>query len=314
MDNVLITGAMGFIGSHLCQKFISEGFEVYGIDNLITGEIGNLDKLMESNDFHFIKSDVTEDLYLEPNFDLILHFACPASPDDFLKFSIETMKANSLGTLKTLELAHLNDARYVFASTSEVYGDPLVNPQNEGYWGNVNPIGPRSVYNEAKRFSEALSIAYQKKNGLDVRIPRIFNTYGPNMRIDDGRVVPNFIIQALRGEPLSVYGDGSQTRSLCYIDDLVEGIFKMSLIDDLSGQVINLGNPEEYSIIDLARLIIKKTGSNSDIIFKSLPIDDPMQRCPDIRIAKDILNWQPKTMLDAGLDETINFFRSKLAE
>lgn len=314
MDNVLITGAMGFIGSHLCQKFISEGFEVYGIDNLITGEIGNLDKLMESNDFYFIKSDVTEDLYLEPNFDLILHFACPASPDDFLKFSIETMKANSLGTLKTLELAHLNDARYVFASTSEVYGDPLVNPQNEGYWGNVNPIGPRSVYNEAKRFSEALSIAYQKKNGLDVRIPRIFNTYGPNMRIDDGRVVPNFIIQALRGEPLSVYGDGSQTRSLCYIDDLVEGIFKMSLIDDLSGQVINLGNPEEYSIIDLARLIIKKTGSNSDIIFKSLPIDDPMQRCPDIRIAKDILNWQPKTMLDAGLDETIHFFRSKLTE
>lgn len=250
----------------------------------------------------------TEDLYLEPNFDLILHFACPASPDDFLKFSIETMKANSLGTLNTLELAHLNDARYVFASTSEVYGDPLVNHQNEGYWGNVNPIGPRSVYNEAKRFSEALSIAYQKKNGLDVRIPRIFNTYGPNMRIDDGRVVPNFIIQALRGEPLSVYGDGSQTRSLCYIDDLVEGIFKMSLIDDLSGQVINLGNPEEYSIIDLARLIIKKTGSNSDIIFKSLPIDDPMERCPDIRIAKDILNWQPKTMLDAGLDETIHFF------
>ena len=305
---------MGFIGSHLCQKFISEGFKVYGIDNLITGEIGNLDKLMESDDFHFIKSDVTEDLYLEPNFDLILHFACPASPDDFLKFSIETMKANSLGTLKTLELAHLNDARYVFASTSEVYGDPLVNPQNEGYWGNVNPIGPRSVYNEAKRFSEALSIAYHKKNGLDVRIPRIFNTYGPNMGIDDGRVVPNFIIQALRGEPLSVYGDGSQTRSLCYIDDLVEGIFKMSLIDDLLGPVINLGNPEEYSIIDLARLIIKKTGSSSEVIFKSLPIDDPRQRCPDIKIAKDILNWQPKTMLDAGLDETIHFFRSKLTE
>jgi dTDP-glucose 4,6-dehydratase len=314
VDNVLITGAMGFIGSHLCQKFISEGFEVYGIDNLITGEIGNLDKLMESDDFYFIKGDVTEDLYLEPNFDLILHFACPASPDDFLKFSIETMKANSLGTLKTLELAHLNDARYVFASTSEVYGDPLVNPQNEGYWGNVNPVGPRSVYNESKRFSEALSIAYHEKNGLDVRIPRIFNTYGPNMRIDDGRVVPNFIIQALRGEPLSVYGNGSQTRSLCYIDDLVEGIFKMSLIDDLPGQIINLGNPEEYSIIDLARLIIKKTGSNSDIIFKSLPLDDPKQRCPDIRISKDILNWQPKIMLDAGLDETIHFFRSKLTE
>ena len=277
MKNVLITGASGFIGSNLCEKFIREGFEVYGLDNLLTGDINNLDKLKDSPRFHFLENDVTMDLDIKIDFDLILHFAGPASPDDFVKLSLETLKSNSLGTLKTLELAHCTGARYVFASTSEIYGDPLIHPQDESYWGNVNPIGTRSVYNEAKRFSEALSMAFHQKYNLDVRIPRIFNTYGPNMRVDDGRVIPNFIVQALEDEPLTVYGNGSQTRSLCYVSDLVEGIFKISTIEDIDGQVINIGNPEEYSVIDLARIIIKKTGSNSDIINKPLPEDDPKE-------------------------------------
>jgi nucleoside-diphosphate-sugar epimerase len=314
MKNVLITGASGFIGSHLCEKFIQEGFEVYGIDNLITGDINNLDKLKDSPSFHFKEDDITMDLDLKLNFDLILHFAGPASPDDFLRLSLETLKSNSLGTLKTLELAQCTGARYVFASTSEIYGDPLIHPQDESYWGNVNPIGRRSVYNEAKRFSEALSIAFHQKYNLDVRIPRIFNTYGPNMKVDDGRVIPNFIVQALKDESLTVYGNGSQTRSLCYINDLVEGIFKISSIDNIDGQVINLGNPEEHSIMDLARIIIKKTGSNSDIIHKSLPQDDPRRRCPDITRARNVLGWQPITMLDSGLEETIKFFRNKINE
>ena len=312
MRTVLITGASGFIGSNLCEKFIREGFEVYGLDNILTGDISNLDKLKDSSRFHFLENDVTMDLDIKIDFDLILHFAGPASPDDFVKLSLETLKSNSLGTLKTLELAHCTGARYVFASTSEIYGDPLIHPQDESYWGNVNPIGTRSVYNEAKRFSEALSMAFHQKYNLDVRIPRIFNTYGPNMRVDDGRVVPNFIVQALEDEPLTVYGNGSQTRSLCYINDLVEGIFKISTIEDIEGQVINIGNPEENSVIDLARIIIKKTGSNSDIINKPLPEDDPKKRCPDITRAINVLNWQPKTMLDTGLDETIKFFRTKL--
>ena len=312
MRTVLITGASGFIGSNLCEKFIREGFEVYGLDNILTGDISNLDKLKDSSRFHFLENDVTMDLDIKIDFDLILHFAGPASPDDFVKLSLETLKSNSLGTLKTLELAHCTGARYVFASTSEIYGDPLIHPQDESYWGNVNPIGTRSVYNEAKRFSEALSMAFHQKYNLDVRIPRIFNTYGPNMRVDDGRVVPNFIVQALEDEPLTVYGNGSQTRSLCYINDLVEGIFKISTIEDIEGQVINIGNPEENSVIDLARIIIKKTGSNSDIINKPLPEDDPKRRCPDITRAINVLNWQPKTMLDTGLDETIKFFRTKL--
>ncbi len=314
MKNVLITGASGFIGSNLCEKFIREGFEVYGLDNLLTGDISNLDKLKDSPRFHFIENDVTMDLDIKIDFDLILHFAGPASPDDFVKLSLETLKSNSLGTLKTLELAHSTGAKYVFASTSEIYGDPLIHPQDESYWGNVNPIGTRSVYNEAKRFSEALSMAFHQKYNLDVRIPRIFNTYGPNMRVDDGRVIPNFIVQALEDKPLTVYGNGSQTRSLCYISDLVEGIFKISTIENIDGQVINIGNPEENTIIDLARIIIKKTGSNSDIINKPLPEDDPKKRCPDITRAMNVLNWQPKTMLDTGLNETIKFFRNKLNE
>ena len=314
MKNVLITGASGFIGSHLSEKFIKEGFEVYGIDNLLTGNIKNLDILKDSPTFHFIEHDITTDLDLKVNFDLILHFAGPASPDDFIKLPIEILKANSLGTLKTLELAQSTGARYVFASTSEIYGDPLVHPQKESYWGNVNPIGTRSVYNESKRFSESISMAFLEKYDLDVRIPRIFNTYGPNMKVDDGRVIPNFIVQALKNESLTVYGNGNHTRSLCYVSDLVDGIYKISSLDNLNGRVINLGNPEEYSVNEIAQIIIKKTGSNSDIIYKPLPVDDPKQRCPDISQAMTVLKWQPRTMLDSGLDKTIKFFRSKINE
>lgn len=312
MNNVLITGAAGFIGSHLCEKFIREDFEVYGIDNFVSGNLKNLDKLKDFDNFHFKKHDVIDDLNLGIEFDLILHFACPASPEDFLNFPLETLKANSIGTFKTIELAESMGSRYVFASTSEIYGDPLIHPQNENYWGNVNPIGSRSVYNEAKRFSEAVTIAYYQKKSVDVRIPRIFNTYGPNMRVNDGRIIPNFIIQALNEESLTVYGNGSQTRSLCYIDDLVKGIFMMSMNDNISGEIINIGNPEEYTVIDIARNIIKRTGSNSDIIFKNLPEDDPKRRCPDITKAEKFLNYSPRIMLDQGLDHTIEFFRSKL--
>jgi nucleoside-diphosphate-sugar epimerase len=312
MNNVLITGAAGFIGSHLCEKFIREDFEVYGIDNFVSGNLKNLDKLKDFDNFHFKKHDVIDDLNLGIEFDLILHFACPASPEDFLNFPLETLKANSIGTFKTIELAESMGSRYVFASTSEIYGDPLIHPQNENYWGNVNPIGSRSVYNEAKRFSEAVTIAYYQKKSVDVRIPRIFNTYGPNMRVNDGRIIPNFIIQALNEESLTVYGNGSQTRSLCYIDDLVKGIFMMSMNDNISGEILNIGNPEEYTVIDIARNIIKRTGSNSDIIFKNLPEDDPKRRCPDITKAEKFLNYSPRIMLDQGLDHTIEFFRSKL--
>ena len=312
MNNVLITGAAGFIGSHLCEKFIREDFEVYGIDNFVSGNLKNLDKLKDFDNFHFKKHDVIDDLNFGIEFDLILHFACPASPEDFLNFPLETLKANSIGTFKTIELAESMGSRYVFASTSEIYGDPLIHPQNENYWGNVNPIGSRSVYNEAKRFSEAVTIAYYQKKSVDVRIPRIFNTYGPNMRVNDGRFIPNFIIQALNEESLTVYGNGSQTRSLCYIDDLVKGIFMMSMNDNISGEILNIGNPEEYTVIDIARNIIKRTGSNSDIIFKNLPEDDPKRRCPDITKAEKFLNYSPRIMLDQGLDHTIEFFRSKL--
>lgn len=310
MNKILITGAAGFIGSHLCEKFIGEGFEVYGIDNLLTGCSENIDHFKSSH-FKFIEHDVIDDLDLKINFDLIMHFACPASPPDFLKYPLETLKADSLGTFKTLELAEQCGARYVFASTSEIYGDPMIHPQSENYWGNVNPIGSRSVYNEAKRFSEALSMAYARK-GLDVRITRIFNTYGPRMKINDGRVIPNFIFQALKSKPLTIYGDGNQTRSFCYIDDLVDGIFKIALMDGLNGEVFNLGNPEEYNIMDLAKIIIKKTSSTSKITFKSLPDDDPKRRRPDISKAKNNLKWEPQTSLDSGLENTIRFFKSKL--
>lgn len=312
MNKILITGAAGFIGSHLCEKFIDEGFEVYGMDNLLTGCFENIENL-ESSHFKFIEHDVSENLDLKINFDLILHFACPASPPDFLKYPLETLKADSLGTFKTLELAEQCGARYIFASTSEIYGDPLIHPQNENYWGNVNPIGSRSVYNEAKRFSEALCMAYARK-GLDVRITRIFNTYGPRMKVNDGRVIPNFIFQALQSKPLTIYGDGNQTRSFCYIDDLVDGISKIALMNGLNGEVFNLGNPEEYNILDLAEIVIKKTGSTSEITFKPLPEDDPKRRQPDITKAKNNLKWTPQTSLSSGLEETIRFFRSKLSK
>ncbi len=309
---VLITGAAGFIGSHLCDRFLREGFYVIGLDNFLTGSPDNIAHLFGEKNFKFIKYDVTNYIYVPDEIDLVLHFACPASPVDYLQHPIHTMKVDSLGTLHTLGLAKIKKARYIFASTSEIYGDPEVHPQPETYWGNVNPIGPRSVYDEAKRFSEAMTMAYHREHHIDVRIVRIFNTYGPRMRLNDGRVVPNFISQALRDEELTVYGDGSQTRSFCYIDDLVEGIFKVSLKEGIEGEVFNLGNPDEYRIIDFANIIIQKTGSRSGIIFKPLPEDDPKQRCPDITKAKKILNWEPKISLDEGLENTIQYFKNKL--
>jgi len=312
MKKVLITGAAGFIGSHLCDRFIKEGFYVIGIDSFLTGSPDNIAHLIGNEKFKFIKYDVTNFIYVPDKIDIILHFACPASPVDYLNHPIHTMKVDSLGTINTLGLAKAKKARYIFASTSEIYGDPRVHPQPETYWGNVNSIGPRSVYDEAKRFSEALTMAYYRKHNLDTRIVRIFNTYGPRMRMNDGRVVPNFITQALKNEPITVYGDGTQTRSFCYIDDLLEGIFKISIIRDSNGEVFNLGNPEEYKILDFAKIIKRLTHSKSPIIFKVLPQDDPKQRKPDITRVKTTLKWEPKISLNQGLKKTINWFEEKL--
>ncbi len=309
---VLITGAAGFIGSHLCDRFIKEGCEVIGMDNFLTGSPDNIAHLFGNKNFHFIEYNVTNFIYIKGEIDLVLHFACPASPVDYMNYPIQTLKVDSLGTLHTVGLAKAKKARYIFASTSEVYGDPQVHPQPEDYWGYVNPVGKRSVYDEAKRFSEATTMAYHREHGIDVRILRIFNTYGPRMRLNDGRVIPNFIGQALKGEDLTVYGDGSQTRSFCYIDDLVEGIYRASVYTNLDGEVINLGNPEEYKIIDLAKKIIEKTNSESKIVFKPLPEDDPKRRCPDISKAKRLLKWEPKICLDEGLENTIKYFYSKI--
>ena len=312
MKKVLITGAAGFIGSHLCDRFIKEGFYVIGLDSFLTGSPDNIAHLIGNEKFEFIKYDVTNFIYIPDRIDIILHFACPASPIDYLNHPIHTMKVDSLGTINTLGLAKAKKARYIFASTSEIYGDPRVHPQPETYWGNVNSIGPRSVYDEAKRFSEALTMAYYRKHNLDTRIVRIFNTYGPRMRMNDGRVVPNFITQALKNEPITVYGDGTQTRSFCYVDDLVEGIFRMATMDKLNGEVSNLGNPEEYKIIDFAQLIKKLTNSKSHIVFKPLPQDDPKQRKPDITKAKKILKWKPNLELKEGLKKTIIWFKDKI--
>ena len=309
---VLITGAAGFIGSHLCERFLREGHEVIGMDNFLTGSPDNIAHLFENPDFTFLRYDVTNFIYVKGDLDLILHFACPASPVDYMNHPIHTMKVDSLGTLNTLGLAKAKGARYVFASTSEVYGNPTVHPQPETYWGNVNPLGPRSVYDEAKRFSEALTMAYHREHGIDVRIVRIFNTYGPRMRIDDGRVIPNFVSQALRGEDLTVYGDGSQTRSFCYIDDLVEGIYRVAMKEDIGGEVFNLGNPEEWSILDLAKLILDLTESPSRIKFVDRPEDDPDRRRPDITKAKKVLGWEPKVSLREGLERTIGWFRERV--
>jgi dTDP-glucose 4,6-dehydratase len=311
---VLITGGAGFLGSHLCDRFLAEGHSVIAMDNLITGKTANIEHLAGRNDFLFVKHDVTNYIYVEGPLDAVLHFASPASPIDYLELPIPTLKVGALGTHKVLGLAKEKNARFLLASTSEVYGDPLIHPQTEDYWGNVNPIGPRGVYDEAKRFAEAITMAYHRYHNLDTRIVRIFNTYGPRMRLEDGRVVPNFIAQALRGDPLTVYGDGSQTRSFCFVSDLVDGIYRLLL----SGEVepVNVGNPSEMTILDFAQKIIELTGSSSEITFitpTDMRIkDDPKVRQPDISKARRILKWEPKVPLDDGLRETIDYFKPRV--
>ena len=308
---VLITGGAGFLGSHLCDRFLAEGHQVLVMDNLITGSTANIEHLAGNDDFHFIKQDVTEYLYVEGDLDAILHFASPASPIDYLELPIQTLKVGALGTHKTLGLARARKAAYLLASTSEVYGDPREHPQREDYWGNVNPIGPRGVYDEAKRFAEAMTMAYHRYHGLDTRIARIFNTYGPRMRLDDGRVVPNFIAQALRGEPLTVYGDGHQTRSFCYVSDMIEGIYRLLISDEM--EPVNLGNPEEMSIIDFANLVNEITGNSAGIAFEPLPEDDPQVRQPSIGKALELLHWEPVVPLEEGLRTTIDWFRERVS-
>ena len=310
MPRVLITGGAGFLGSHLCDKFIGNGDDGICMDNLITGSPDNIAHLMGNARFRFIHHDVTEYMYVDGDLDAILHFASPASPLDYLRYPIQTLKVGSLGTHKALGLAKAKKARFLIASTSEVYGDPLVHPQQEEYWGNVNPVGSRGVYDEAKRFSEAITMAYHRYHGLDTRIVRIFNTYGPKMRIEDGRAIPAFMSQALLGEPITVFGDGSQTRSICYVDDLVEGIYRLLLSGE--NNPVNIGNPDEISMLDLAKEIIEISGSSSEIIFKSLPEDDPKVRQPDITKAKHILGWEPKVQRREGLLKTLEYFRMAL--
>jgi len=304
----LITGGAGFIGSHLCDFLLARQCQVICLDNLLTGRMGNIDHLVKDKNFTFLAQDITSALMIESDIDFIFHLASPASPQEFQRLPLETMKACSLGTLNALELAKDKRARFLLASTSEVYGDPLEHPQKEEYWGNVNPVGPRSVYDEAKRFAEALTMAYHRQFHLDTRIARIFNTYGPRMKKEDGRVVPSFIVQALQGKPLTIFGDGTQTRSFCYISDLVEGIYKLAL----SGinTPINLGNPDEITVISLATRILKLTGSKSKIQNLPLPEDEPKVRQPDISKAKQLLQWQPKISLDDGLKKTIDCFKS----
>lgn len=311
MGSILITGGAGFVGSHLCDRFLEEGDRVTCVDNLRTGTLDNVRHLEGKKGFTLVRMDVTESLAVTGDVDAVLHFASPASPVDYLEFPIPTLKVGSLGTHKALGLAKEKRAKFLLASTSQVYGDPLVHPQNEEYWGNVNPIGPRGVYDEAKRFAEALTMAYHRTHGLQTRIARIFNTYGPRMRINDGRVVPNFLGQALRGEPLTIYGDGSQTRSFCYISDLIEGLARL-LRSDVADPV-NLGNPQELRIIDFAEAVQKVTGRNLEIVFRPLPIDDPKVRRPDITRARDLLGWTPRVPLQDGLADTWKYFQSKLA-
>ncbi len=308
MKKVLITGAAGFLGSHLCDRFIKEGYSVIGMDNLITGNLKNIEHLFPLKEFSFYHHDVSRFIHIPGELDYILHFASPASPIDYLKIPIQTLKVGSLGTHNCLGLALNKKARILVASTSEVYGDPLVHPQNEDYWGNVNPVGPRGVYDEAKRFQEAMTMAYHTYHGVETRIVRIFNTYGPRMRLNDGRALPAFIGQALRGEDLTVFGDGSQTRSFCYVADLVEGIYRL-LLSDYS-QPVNIGNPDEISLLDFAKEIIQLTGSKQKIVFRPLPADDPKQRQPDITRAKEILGWAPTINRAEGLKITYEYFRS----
>lgn len=312
MARVVITGGAGFIGSHLCDRFIAEGDEVICLDNLITGSLDNIAHLFGHPKFKFIKYDVTEFLYVPGDIHYILHFASPASPIDYIKYPIQTLKVGALGTHKALGLAKAKGARFLLASTSEVYGDPLVHPQSEEYWGNVNPIGVRGVYDEAKRFAEAMTMAYHRYHKVDTRIIRIFNTYGPRMRIDDGRAIPAFMTQALKNENITVFGDGSQTRSICYIDDLVEGIFRALMSDYV--YPINLGNPDEVTILELALEIKKLANSQSRIVFMPLPPDDPRVRRPDITKAKEILGWEPKVPRSEGLRKTLEYFKQKIKE
>lgn len=308
MKKVLITGAAGFLGSHLCDRFIKEGYYVIGMDNFITGDKNNISHLVDNANFKFIEHDVTDFVKIDGPLDYILHFASPASPIDYLKIPIQTLKVGSLGTHNLLGLAKAKKARILIASTSEVYGDPLVHPQTEDYYGNVNTIGPRGVYDEAKRFQESITMAYHRFHGLETRIVRIFNTYGPRMRLNDGRVIPAFMGQALRGEDLTIFGDGSQTRSFCYVEDQVEGIYRL-LLSDYSYPV-NIGNPHEISIKDFAEEIIKLTETDQKVIYKELPQNDPLQRQPDISLAKKLLGWEPKIDRKEGMLKTFNYFKS----
>ncbi|MGC9070285.1 MAG: UDP-glucuronic acid decarboxylase family protein [Elusimicrobiales bacterium] len=307
---IVITGGCGFLGSHIARYLINKAHYVIAIDNLITGSLKNVEDLFKTQKFEFIKYDVTNYIYVSGKVDAILHFASPASPKDYLKYPIPTLKVGALGTHKALGFAKEKKAIFMLASTSEVYGDPLVNPQPESYWGNVNPIGPRGVYDEAKRFAEALTMAYHRYHKMPIRIARIFNTYGPNMRIDDGRAIPNFMTQAIKGKPITVYGNGKQTRSLCYVSDLVEGVYKL-LMSDINYPV-NLGNPCEITLLELAERIKRIAKSNSKIVFKPLPVDDPRVRRPDITIAKTKLGWQPRVSLDEGLKKTLEYFKKEL--
>lgn len=306
----LITGAAGFLGSHLADRLLAEGIAVIGMDNFITGASKNLEHI-DNPDFSFVEHDVTKEIRIDGPIDFILHFASPASPIDYLELPIQTLKVGSLGTHKTLGLARAKKARYLLASTSEVYGDPLIHPQTEDYWGNVNPIGPRGVYDEAKRFAEAMAVAYHRYHGVDVKVARIFNTYGPRMRARDGRAIPAFISQALAGEPLTVFGEGSQTRSFCYVNDLVEGLFR--LLQSKCNSPVNIGNPTEMTILDLAETVIARCESSSSIAFRELPEDDPKIRQPDITRAREILDWEPSVALDEGLRHTIDYFREVLS-
>jgi dTDP-glucose 4,6-dehydratase len=310
MSRVLITGGAGFLGSHLCDLFLERGHEVVCMDNFITGSPDNIAHLMGHKGFSFIEQDVTNFIYVTGPLDYVLHFASPASPIDYLEKPIQTLKVGSLGTHKTLGLAKAKGSRYLIASTSETYGDPLEHPQKETYWGNVNPVGPRGVYDEAKRFAEAMTMAYHRFHGLDTRIVRIFNTYGERMRLRDGRVVPAFVSQALKGEPMTVFGDGKQTRSFCYVSDLIEGIYRLLMSNEV--EPTNIGNPAEMTILEFAETIRRITGSKSEIVFKPLPIDDPKIRRPDIAKAKRILDWEPKVSLDEGITRTVEYFRGRI--
>ena len=307
---ILITGGAGFLGSHLCDRMLAEGHDVIAMDNLVTGSTDNIAHLAGTPHFQFIHHNVTDYIYLKGELNAILHFASPASPVDYLELPIQTLKVGSLGTHNALGLAMAKGARFLLASTSEVYGDPQIHPQTEDYWGHVNPIGPRGVYDEAKRFSEAMTMAYHRSHGVQTRIVRIFNTYGPRMRLNDGRVVPNFVKQALLGQPLTVYGNGSQTRSFCYVSDLVDGIYRLLMSDEV--QPVNIGNPSEMTILQFAEAINAITGNRGGILREPLPVDDPKQRQPDITKARTILQWEPKVSLDQGMRETIAYFTNKI--